>query len=192
MNLANKITLSRIGLTIIAVLALYIDFPYHTLTTLILFIVAMSTDAIDGHVARKYNMVTKLGAILDPLMDKLTIGGFLICLLDLKVFPILMVLIILGREILVSTFRNIGKAHDVTIKALPSGKLKTVFQTIAIGFGLLEATAERQEIMALTPYIGIIDKIALTFLAIALILSIYSMFELYFKHKYSVINNFKQ
>lgn len=189
MNLPNKITLLRVLITPLAISSLYINFPYHITISLLLFILAMATDPIDGFIARKYNMVTSLGALLDPLIDKFIIGGLFICLVDLDVFPIWIILIILGRETLVTTFRNIGKENNVTIKALPSGKIKTLFQTLAVSLGLLLLAVQSSEISSLISYTKIIEKSALILLIISLIISIYSMLQLFIKHRNSVIKN---
>ena len=73
MNLANKLTLSRIGLTFIFMLLLFLHWPYAKLCALFIFIAASLTDYYDGKIAKKYNIVTDFGRLMDPIADKILV-----------------------------------------------------------------------------------------------------------------------
>jgi len=84
--------------------------------------------------------VTNLGAYLDPLVDKITIISLLICLVDRSIVPAYLALLLIFRDITVTSFRNLALAKNVYIPAKTSGKLKTMFQTIGVSLGLLTLT----------------------------------------------------
>lgn len=81
MNLPNKITISRICMIPVFGAIFFIDFPYHYFVSALVFIVAACTDFVDGHIARKYNLVTNLGKFLDPIADKVLVSTALIFIL---------------------------------------------------------------------------------------------------------------
>ena len=132
MNLPNKLTIFRV--CTIPFFVLFMEFSifpdadkYIALT---LFIIASITDALDGHIARKYNLVTNFGKFMDPLADKLLVSAALICLTD-KI-PIWIVIVIISRELIISGFRTIAADNGIVIAASYWGKFKTVFQMIMI------------------------------------------------------------
>jgi CDP-diacylglycerol--glycerol-3-phosphate 3-phosphatidyltransferase len=99
-----------------------------------LFVVAAVTDAFDGYIARRYGMVSRLGAFLDPVADKLMVCAALVVLLSLGRVDAFVALIIIGREITVSALREwmaqIGKSASVAVNSL--GKFKTILQMVAV------------------------------------------------------------
>ena len=99
---------------------------------LTLFIVASLTDMLDGHIARKYNLITNFGKFMDPLADKLLVCSALICLVELGRIPSWIVIIIIAREFIISGFRLIASDNGVVIAASYWGKFKTTFQMIMI------------------------------------------------------------
>ena len=99
---------------------------------LALFITASLTDLLDGHLARKYNLVTNFGKFMDPLADKLLVCSALICLVELGRIPAWIVIIIIAREFIISGFRLIASDNGVVIAASYWGKFKTTFQMIMI------------------------------------------------------------
>lgn len=132
MNIANKITLSRIFLIPIFIFFMLIDLPCHMEIALVLFIVASLTDRLDGYFARKYNMITDLGKFLDPLADKLLITGALLVFIQLGRIEAWIVFVILAREFAVTGLRGIAATKNIVIAASKWGKFKTVIQIITI------------------------------------------------------------
>jgi CDP-diacylglycerol--glycerol-3-phosphate 3-phosphatidyltransferase len=132
MNLPNILTLSRIFL-IPLIMALLLTRTHNwELWGVGLFLGASLTDWLDGYVARKRQQITTLGTLLDPIADKLLISAAFIALVELKLAQAWMVVIILGREFVVSGLRNIASAEGFTIGASRLGKTKMVFQVVAI------------------------------------------------------------
>ncbi len=139
MNLPNKLTVLRIILTPIFMLMLVWDFPFHYFVAMLIFIFASLTDMMDGKIARKRGIVTDFGKFLDPLADKmLTTAAFIGFLaLDIGEGMVWILFIVLFREFMVSSIRLIAvSSGGKVIAANIWGKLKTVFQMIAIIFAL--------------------------------------------------------
>lgn len=149
MNTPNKITITRFILTIILIAIMV--FPYNScninipylgntgfnvvdLVGCIIFIVASITDFVDGHLARKNNLVTDFGKFMDPLADKFLVNSSLIILAVQKSYllPVLIVVLMIGRDIAVDGIKLISAKKGRTVAANIYGKLKTVFQMIAI------------------------------------------------------------
>jgi CDP-diacylglycerol--glycerol-3-phosphate 3-phosphatidyltransferase len=105
-----------------------------------LFVVGMATDGIDGFIARRYNLVTDLGKILDPIADKVLTGGALIALSILGELPWWVTILILIREVGVTVFRMVV-ISDQVIPASRGGKIKTVMQFLAITAALMPLSA---------------------------------------------------
>lgn len=154
MNLPNKITISRL---IIAVIMIFFAvFPWANvgassiLTTLgntgftildlilaILFVVGSATDAIDGKIARKYNLITDFGKFFDPLADKFLVNSALIFLACYGRIPALIIILMIGRDLAVDGIRFMAASKGEVIAANIFGKLKTVFQMVTIPFVML-------------------------------------------------------
>ena len=143
-NTPNAITLSRIVLIplIIAIFYLpddWLSFSGKNMTATAIFIFAAVTDWLDGYLARKLNQMSAFGAFLDPVADKLIVVGALIVLLKEGRVDAVVALIIVGREIAISALREwmatVGQAKSVAVAYI--GKLKTVFQMVAIPLLLL-------------------------------------------------------
>lgn len=140
MNTPNKLTIARIIATPVFMAAMLINFPYHYLVSLILFIAASLTDMIDGKMARKYNLITDFGKFLDPLADKmLTTAAYLgfICMYADKYSYCWQItaitFIVLFREFMVSSVRLVVvSSGGKVIAANMWGKAKTVSQMIGI------------------------------------------------------------
>ncbi|SDQ58983.1 CDP-diacylglycerol--glycerol-3-phosphate 3-phosphatidyltransferase [Virgibacillus salinus] len=149
MNIPNKITLSRIFLIPIFIILLSVPFnwgvwdigesslPISHLAAAILFIVASTTDWVDGYYARKFNLVTNLGKFLDPLADKLLVATALILLVELGLAPAWVTIIIISREFAITGLRLVAAGEGVVLAAGSMGKLKTVTQMVAIAALLL-------------------------------------------------------
>ncbi len=132
MNLANKITLSRIALIPLFMIAYAWDFPYNELVACIIFAVAALTDGVDGYVARNYKMVTDFGKFIDPLADKLLVATALICFVGKKEIAAYMAVIIIAREFIVTGLRTVAMSKGVVIAASMTGKIKTCIQIGAV------------------------------------------------------------
>lgn len=98
----------------------------------VVFIIASITDAVDGYIARKRNIVTNLGKFIDPLADKILVIAVLTTLVELHRFPAWMVVVIISREFIVSGLRMVAASEGVVIAASKGGKLKTVTQIVGI------------------------------------------------------------
>jgi CDP-diacylglycerol---glycerol-3-phosphate 3-phosphatidyltransferase len=138
-NLPNALTLLRIFLVPFLVVALLTKFTGREYAGLAIFLVAAITDFFDGWLARRRNQTTRLGALLDPIADKLLMSAAFISLVEIdpKHVPAWMVVIIIGREFAVSGLRSIAAQQGVTIAASPLGKGKMVSQVIAISLLIL-------------------------------------------------------
>jgi len=129
-NVPNTLTLFRIFLVPILVVVLLTKFS--DFLGLAIFLLAAITDYFDGYFARRLNRTTRLGALLDPIADKLLMSAAFISLVELGLARAWMVVIIIGREFAVSGLRSIAAQNGVTIPASPLGKTKTVAQVVAI------------------------------------------------------------
>ena len=138
-NLPNALTLLRIFLVPFLVVVLLTKFSGREYAGLAIFLVAAITDFFDGWVARRRNQTTRMGALLDPIADKLLMSAAFISLVEMdpKHVPAWMVVIIIGREFAVSGLRSLAAQQGVTIAASPLGKGKMVSQVIAISLLIL-------------------------------------------------------
>ncbi len=135
MNLPNKLTLGRIFAIPVFIVLLLMG--YRVIATVI-FIAAAFTDMLDGKIARKYNLVTNFGKLMDPLADKLLTMSAFLCLVELGDMPAWMAIVILGREFIITGMRQVAAAEGIVIAAGWSGKIKTVLQMVAIPLLLLQ------------------------------------------------------
>ncbi len=134
-NLPNILTLVRIACVPIVVVLLW-DTPTIVESQLAfwIFIGAMITDIIDGYLARKWNLVTPIGAYLDPMADKLMVTTVLVMLVPLGWVPAWLCALLLSREIAITGLRGIASQEGITISASSLGKAKTAYQSTALGF----------------------------------------------------------
>lgn len=201
MNLPNKITLSRIlvvpvfmlfvipiptwiiNLTILSFIkrfmVMFNDFimVYGNYIAAGIFIVLASTDAVDGYIARKNKMVTKIGIFLDPIADKLLVTSALIALLERGELTGWAAMIIIGREFIVTGLRLVLAGEGVIVAASNWGKIKTITQMVAIVLSLVK----NYPLNKLTDFA--FDRIAM-FLAV--IVTIYSLYD-YLKKNLHII-----
>lgn len=131
-NLPNSLTFARIGSIPLIVLLLYFPGKITAALAMFFFIAASLTDLLDGIVARRYNMVTNMGKFLDPLADKLLITSVMIMLVANGWLQAWIAVVIIGREITVTGLRAIAADANVVISADSYGKLKTIFQVVAL------------------------------------------------------------
>ncbi|NLJ72938.1 MAG: CDP-diacylglycerol--glycerol-3-phosphate 3-phosphatidyltransferase [Syntrophomonadaceae bacterium] len=131
MNLPNALTISRILLIPVFIIALLVDTPRYDLIALGVFLIASFTDTLDGYLARKLKQITKLGIILDPLADKILITAAMITFVELGRMSGWIAIVIIAREFAVTGLRAVKAEDGVIIAASNLGKLKTVTQIIA-------------------------------------------------------------
>lgn len=136
LNTPNLLTLCRIVIIPVVVLLLYvpegeISFP-RSMASFVLFVVATLTDLLDGYLARRYQMVTPLGKLLDPLADKLLACAALIMLVPPGRVAAWMVVIVVAREIGVTALRGVASTEGVIIAASSLGKAKTLLLNIGV------------------------------------------------------------
>ncbi|WP_059170178.1 CDP-diacylglycerol--glycerol-3-phosphate 3-phosphatidyltransferase [Bacillus sp. FJAT-27445] len=149
MNVPNKITISRIFLIPVFMIIVLFPFDWGTVSLLgatmpvthfigaLLFIIAASTDWVDGYYARKYKLVTNMGKFLDPLADKLLVSAALIVLVELQFAPSWIVILIISREFAVTGLRLLLVQGGEVVAANMLGKIKTWAQIVAISALLL-------------------------------------------------------
>jgi CDP-diacylglycerol--glycerol-3-phosphate 3-phosphatidyltransferase len=193
LNLPNKITLSRIFLIPIFLIIMLVPFSWGDLSLgdyslpvthfvgALLFIIASTTDWIDGYYARKYNMVTNLGKFLDPLADKLLVSAALIVLVDLDLMygQAWIAIVIISREFAVTGLRLVLAGTGEVVAANQLGKIKTWAQIVAISALLLHNL----------PFAMISLPFANIALWIALIFTIWSGYDYFAKNKDVFVNS---
>lgn len=133
MNTPNKLTMLRIIMIPFFVVFMLVDFGYWSKwAALAIFVIASLTDTLDGYLARRDHLVTNFGKFMDPLADKLLVCSAMICMIELGRIPSWVVIVIIGREFVISGFRLIASDNGVVIAANYWGKLKTVCQMVMI------------------------------------------------------------
>jgi len=165
-DLPNILTLCRIGVVPVLVVLLCFTGPVPRAIAALIFVLASITDYLDGYLARKYNVISSVGKLLDPMADKLLVMSALIMLVPVKTgaVPAWMVVVILGRDITVTSLRGVASAQGVVIQAEELGKYKTILQIFALTGLILHF-----------PYYGIDFHLGgMYFLWASLILSVWS------------------
>jgi len=135
-NLPNVITIIRLFLVPVFVYFAFKGTDTGRLIALVTFVVASLSDIVDGYIARKRGLVTRLGEFLDPLADKILVLAALVFLIENRTFPVIVALVIFFREIAVQILRNRIVARGGTLPASPAGKIKTVVQIVMVSWWL--------------------------------------------------------
>lgn len=198
MNLPNKISLSRICLIPVFVVAFFLEgvLPYNFLIAAVIFAVAAFTDFIDGKIARSRGLVTNLGKFLDPIADKVLVATAMILLLTMRVrlfglfacsaqsalymTTAICICIILARELIISAFRQIAAANGIVMAAEKLGKYKAACQDVAIF--VLIFTGDAASLFGCTAA-TVIAWIGLALFAVATVLTIWSGIAYIVKNK---------
>jgi CDP-diacylglycerol--glycerol-3-phosphate 3-phosphatidyltransferase len=173
-NIPNMLTLLRIAL--IPVMAILLLSPTRKagLWAAVVFAVASTTDWLDGYLARRMGIVTTFGKFLDPIADKLIVMAALIMILPFDRVPAWMVLVILGREIIITGLRGLASTEGIVIPASNLGKFKTIFQIVAI-LGLLLHYDYHWFFAIDNPYLFVnMHNFGLFYLWIAFVLTVWS------------------
>jgi len=158
MNLPNRLTLIRMVLAIPFIFFLQGSQtgPYgftFRIIALVIFAVASITDFLDGYIARKHNMITDFGKLMDPLADKILVISALVIFVDIKYIPAWMSIVVIAREFLISGIRTLAAAKGEVIPAGNLGKYKTTSQMIVIILMMIFGDNQYNFYMMLIPVI---------------------------------------
>lgn len=132
MNLPNKLTLSRFGLTVAFLVVIFSGMPLYETIALALFVAAGISDFLDGQIARRRNLITNFGILMDPLADKIMVCSAFIAFVELGWFPAWMTVIIVARELAITGLRLLAASKNVVLAAEGYGKHKTISQIVAV------------------------------------------------------------
>lgn len=179
LNIANQLTLVRIAAIPLYLVFLYINREWSNVTATIIFIIAGVSDFLDGYIARKYNMITDFGKILDPIADKILVAAAMIALVEIGRLEGVLAIIMLARDFAVGALRDLSASKGIIIAAGKWGKIKTAFQMTAMGMLTFYGT-----------WLGINWYIIGTILIyVSVVLSLYSgyiYFQKYFTGQYDI------
>jgi CDP-diacylglycerol---glycerol-3-phosphate 3-phosphatidyltransferase len=131
MNLPNKLTVARLVLTAVFLAVFFAPFPYNDSVALFVFAAASLTDYFDGKIARRDNLITNFGILMDPLADKILICSAFIAFVGRDLMPAWMVIIIVARELAITGLRLLAATKQLVIAAEKYGKHKTISQIVA-------------------------------------------------------------
>lgn len=172
MNLPNKITVFRVCMIPLFLIFLLVPgIAAGKYIALVIFIIACLSDALDGYLARKHNLVTNFGKFMDPLADKLLVSSALIAFVDMNLIPVWVVIVIISREFIISGFRLVASDNHIVIAASYWGKFKTTAQMILCILLILNLN---------TPVFDVLEQV---FIYIALILTVVSLVDYVIKNK---------
>ncbi|MDR1835876.1 MAG: CDP-diacylglycerol--glycerol-3-phosphate 3-phosphatidyltransferase [Fusobacteriaceae bacterium] len=183
MNLPNKLTFTRIILTVPFIFFLQASEQHGFIWRLIafvIFVVASVTDFFDGYIARKYNLISNFGIIMDPLADKVLVISALVLFVKLDYIPAWMSIVVIAREFLISGIRMLAAAHGEVIPAGKLGKYKTSSQMIVTLLILLTGPAVK---------LGKFHFPMMYLMLIPVVLTIWSGWEYSVKAKHYILNN---
>ena len=197
MNLPNRLTIARIGLTGVFVAAMILPrdglvmrhFPYGKSLALIIFLVAALTDWLDGWLARRHQIETNFGALLDPVADKVLTTAAFICFieqLNYKGQPLVqgwMVLIIVARDFLVTGLRLVASSQGVVVKAEQLGKHKTISQMATIIVVLVGLAARDDWALWGTNFDVTYSRVVLGMMLTTVILTVWSGFGYFWRNR---------
>ena len=132
MNLANKLTISRIILAGIFILCLFIRGIGAKFFGLAVFLTACITDYYDGLIARRENSITAFGMLMDPIADKILVLGAFLAFVEMKIIPAWTAMVIIARELVITGIRMLALSKKKVLSAETAGKHKTVSQMVAV------------------------------------------------------------
>ena len=182
MNLPNFLTIIRMALVPVFIVFFYLGqggAHIYSILAFAVFIIASVTDMLDGYIARKYDLATNFGKLMDPLADKVLTTAAFIVFVDIHIIPAWVVIVIIAREFVITGLRAVAASEGVVIAAGLSGKLKTIFQMVCICFILLDSaignTPATHSIWVVVSFAGVVC------LWIAVILTVVSGVEYLWK-----------
>jgi CDP-diacylglycerol--glycerol-3-phosphate 3-phosphatidyltransferase len=172
-HVPNLITAGRFLLTgLMAVLLMFEQTRTMGLAAWLVFVVAAASDWVDGYVARRYEAVTVLGKLMDPLADKVLITAALIMLIPLGRLPAWVAVVILTREMMVTGLRGVASASGIVVAASGLGKIKSIMQYIGLGTLIFP--------LGVVP-IPYLHRIGLGLVYVALVLTVWSGLDYFYK-----------
>ena len=188
MNLPNQLTVARLILTFVFVALLSLDdLSWSKTAALFAFAIAAITDFLDGYIARKHNLVTNFGKLMDPLADKVLMCAGFVLLTRLELIPAWIVVVILTREFMVTGLRLLASAEGVVLAAENLGKYKTIFQIITVIYFLLFLAAKESLIGFLQPLFNAFclgpDHLGMALIWTSLILTVWSGWSYLWKNR---------
>lgn len=169
MNLPNKITLGRMFIAPIFLAVYLAGIEHKFLFSAIIFALGAITDALDGRIARKNNIVTNFGKLLDPIADKMLVTAGLLAFMKDGLCSIWIVMIILTRDFAVTSLRMIAAAQNLVIPANIGGKIKTVAQMVS--FIAVMVLCEISEVFSLGFNMSLISNILMGVTAVISVVS---------------------
>ncbi len=174
-NLPNKLTVLRLGMTAVLVVAMEVAWPYRYSAGLLLFVAASITDYLDGAIARSRNLITNFGKLMDPLVDKILTAAAFICLVALDDVPSWVAITIISREFLITGLRLLAASSGQVLPAEKLGKHKTAWQIITIVFFLLLRSLSEWGLVLTPPVTNVLEGIlSPLLLGITVALTLYS------------------
>lgn len=164
MNLPNKLTIARMCMVPLFMAALMVNTDASRVAATVIFALASLTDMLDGQIARKYNMITNFGKLMDPLADKVLTAAAMICLVELGDLAAWIAVLIIFREYLITGLRSVAASENIVVAANIWVKVKTVCQMFALMLLMV-----KPQIMALC---GV--NIGMWLMYVAVVLTVYS------------------
>ena len=177
LNLPNVLSLIRILFVPLIVVVLLTEVEDKEFIGLGLFLAASATDFLDGFIARRRQQVTRLGQLLDPAADKILTSAAFISLVELRLVPAWMVVVVVAREFAVSALRSVAALQNRAIAASSAGKLKTALQILAISLAIV------------SNQLGEFQKLAPTTMWAAVLVTVYSGLEYFVRWGRSVVRD---
>ncbi len=150
LTVPNQLTIFRLLLVPVIGYSLSADFAYHAQVSAAVYATAAATDSLDGQIARRRHSVTELGKFLDPLADKILVVTVLVILVGQAIIPAWVVVVVFGREFLITGLRFVAANQGVVVASTPWGKSKTLSQNLMIGLLILEQPFPVLHVAALT------------------------------------------
>jgi CDP-diacylglycerol--glycerol-3-phosphate 3-phosphatidyltransferase len=177
-NLPTRITLFRLAMIPILVILFFIPNVYVAYALFFLYIIAVSTDKLDGYLARRNNMVTPFGAFLDPLVDKMLVHVFFILLAVKQILPAYLVVVIFARDLTMNSLRDLAKGRNVILPCPWTSKLKALLQVFVVGAGLLFIPLAEQ-FGAGNRFMIIYSQSIVVLMWITVLFSLYALFDFF-------------
>jgi len=190
-TLPNKITSLRLLLAAVVVALLLVDgVPGRFTWAALLFVLAASTDLVDGIVARRTQSTSGLGAFLDPLADKLLILPTFVVLVVLNLFPLWLFVLMLMRDLLNDAYRNYAASQRIILKANPASKIKTCMQMLSITLVLVLLVFRHEQTGLVSgAFLDFLFQLANLLMLLALIVGVVGMVQFMVKHARIISGN---